>query len=177
MPKTAPKKRSTSSAPKKRAATTAKNSKKARKGLAGKVVGPTTVHQMVKDLKALRAPRKASEVKLQPYLERALTTPKSGRAAQVYVLSENKVTPNKKQNKKAAAARYNSTTGLGGPAADHFGPIVRSQPIGVTEIRQLTAGNANNVAYDYGITNDQFPAQEITPTRGGQWSGRTGPIR
>ena len=95
----------------------------------------------------------------------------------MYVLSENKVVPNKKQPKRAAPARYNTDAGLGGPSADHFGPIVRKQPIAVTDTRQLASGGPFNIANEYGVTNDQFPAQEIIPTRGGQWSGRTGPIK
>jgi hypothetical protein len=94
----------------------------------------------------------------------------------VYELSQNRVTPNKKQTKQAAPARYNSTTGLNGPESDHFAPVVRKQPIAVTDTRQLASGGPYNIANEYGITNDQFPAQEIIPTRGGKWSGRTGPI-
>ena len=177
MPAKAKKKSKSMPSKRKAAAAPKKNSKSKRKGLAGKVKGPTTVRQMVKDLKALQAPRRASEVKLQPYLERALTMPKSGRAAQVYVLSQNKVTPNKKQKTKAAPARYNTDAGLGGPKVDHFAPIVRKQPIAVTDTRQLAGGSSFNIANEYGVTNEQFPAQEVAPTRGGQWSGRTGPIK
>ena len=89
----------------------------------------------------------------------------------------NEVTPNKKQKVQAAPARYNSNAGLGGPAADHFAPVVRKVPIAVTDIRQISSGNSFNIANEFGVTNEQFPSQEIAPTRGGQWSGRTGQIR
>lgn len=75
------------------------------------------------------------------------------------------------------AANYNSTAGRGGPAVDHFAPIVRKQPIAVTDMRQLATGNPYNIANEFGVVNDQFPLQEVAPTRGGQWSGRTGQIR
>lgn len=166
-----------STQPKRKTAAPKKNSRSKRKGLSTKVVGPTTVRQMVKEMKALRAPRKASEVKLQPYLERAMVPARSGRSAQVYVLSKNRVTPNKKQKKETAPARYNTDAGRGGPSADHFGPIVRKQPIGVTDMKQLSSGSPYNIPNEFGITNDKFPAQEVAPTRGGQWSGRTGPIK
>ena len=76
----------------------------------------------------------------------------------------------------AAGTRYNNRTGLGGPAYDKFAPIVRSQPIGVTDLRQLMIPTAFNIPNELGVRNEQFPMQEIIPTRGGQWSGRTGPI-
>jgi hypothetical protein len=95
----------------------------------------------------------------------------------VYTLSKNKVAPNKKQKKEAGPARYNADAGLGGPKVDHFAPIVRKQPIGVTDTRQLASGSPYNIPNEFGITNDKFPAQELAPTRGGQWSGRTGPIK
>ena len=66
---------------------------------------------------------------------------------------------------------------MGGPAADHFGPITRQQPIAVTDLKQLQAGSPYNIANEFGVRNDNYPAQEVAPTSGGQWSGRTGPIR
>lgn len=87
------------------------------------------------------------------------------------------MTPNKPPSKKAVKAQYNSKSGLGGPAYDKFAPIVRSQPIGVTDSRQLLMPNANNRVFDQGISNSGLPMQEMTPTNGGQHSGRTGPIR
>lgn len=95
----------------------------------------------------------------------------------VYALSENKITPNRKPNKTTEIAQYGSRAGLGGPAADHFGPIVRKQPVAVTDFRQLAIPSAFNIPNELGIRNDRFPMQEIAPTNGGQWSGRTGPIK
>ena len=86
------------------------------------------------------------------------------------------MTPNPKQKARAAGSRYNTNTGRGGPAFDKFAPIVRAQPIGVTDARQLMIPSSFNIPNELGVRNENFPMQELIPTRGGQWSGRTGPI-
>jgi hypothetical protein len=55
---------------------------------------------------------------------------------------------------------------------------VRSQPRAVMDHRQLMIPTKNNLIPDeFGVTTKhQLPMQELTPTRGGKWSGRTGPI-
>ena len=62
---------------------------------------------------------------------------------------------------------------------DFAAPIVRSQPIGVMDYRQLMLNTRTNQIPDqYGVVNSKaFPMQNIVPTRGGKHSGRTGPIQ
>ena len=137
-----------------------------------------SIKAQVKEVTLSKTPPQAPGAKLQPYLAKAMEmNPRSGTRAAVYQLSQNEITPNKKPTKTSAIARYNSTSGRGGPAVDHFAPIVRKGPIAVTDMRQLATGNPYNIANEFGVVNDQFPLQEVAPTRGGQWSGRTGQIR
>jgi len=123
---------------------------------------------------------KAPDVKIQPHISAVIeNNVRSGTRKVVYDLSENKVTPNKKMNKKAKDARYGAMYGTKGPASDFAGPIVRKFPRGVSDMRQLMINAPNNeVPDEFGITNKhRMPMQNITPTRGGKYSGRTGPIR
>ena len=61
---------------------------------------------------------------------------------------------------------------------DFAAPVVRNQPIGVMDYRQLILNTRTNQIPDqWGVVNSKtFPMQNITPTRGGKHSGRTGPI-
>lgn len=80
--------------------------------------------------------------------------------------------------KSAAPARYGSVAGKGGPRKDHWGPIVREDPIAATDTRQYMINTRyNTVPDEFGITNKRrVPMQQVTPTRGGKYSGRTGPM-
>ena len=123
---------------------------------------------------------KAPDVQIQPHIQMALEmNPRSGSRRSVYELSENKVTPNKKIRKDARPARYGSVQGLPGPKATFDGPIVRPAPRGVSDIRQLMINAPNNeIPDEFGVTNkSRLPMQNIIPTPGGKYSGRTGPIR
>ena len=123
---------------------------------------------------------KAPDVQIQPHIAAVLDNNiRSGRRKTVYDLSENKITPNKKIKTESKPARYGSKHGLGGPKSDFAGPIVRVFPRGVSDIRQLMINAPNNeVPNEFGVTNkNRMPMQNISPTRGGKYSGRTGPIR
>jgi hypothetical protein len=97
----------------------------------------------------------------------------------VYEFSQNTIQPNKKMNKTATPARYGSVHGLPGPKANFDAPIVRTAPRGVSDMRQLLINAPNNeVPDEFGVTNKhRMPMQNIVPTPGGKYSGRTGPIR
>lgn len=121
----------------------------------------------------------APDVTIQPHISMALeSNHRSGRNA-VYTLGDNKITPNKKIKASSKPARYGSVQGLPGPKADFDAPIVRKAPRGVTDMRQLLINAPNNeVPDEFGVTNKhRMPMQNITPTSGGKYSGRTGPIR
>ena len=123
---------------------------------------------------------KAPDVTIQPHISIALeTNQRSGTRKAVYELSENNVRPNKKIRKEATPARYGSKTGLPGPKANFDGPIVRTAPRGVSDMRQLLLNAPNNeVPDEYGVTNKRrMPMQNIVPAPGGKYSGRTGPMR
>lgn len=123
---------------------------------------------------------KAPDVLIQPHISIAMeNNTNSGTRKSVYSLSENKVAPNKKIKKTATPARYGSKQGLRGPAADFAAPIVRVAPRGVSDMRQLLINAPNNeVPDEFGVTNkNRMPMQNIAPTPGGKYSGRTGPIR
>ena len=128
----------------------------------------------------LKPKQSTSDVSVQPYIATALEKKyRSGTRNNVYTLSENKITPNKKMKKETKPARYGAMYGTKGPNADFAGPIVRKFPRGISDIRQLMINAPNNeVPDEFGITNkNRMPMQNITPTRGGKYSGRTGPIR
>jgi hypothetical protein len=96
----------------------------------------------------------------------------------VTLLSDNKIPPNKPMNKRARPARYGSVAGKGGPAKDHWAPIVRKDPIAATDMKQYMVNTRyNSVPDEFGVTSGEaLPMQQITPTRGGKYSGRTGPM-
>jgi len=121
----------------------------------------------------------APDVSIQPHISLALESNHRPGRHSVYSLGENQITPNKPMKKAAKPARYGSTRGLPGPKADFDAPIVRNQPRAVYDMRQLLVNGANNeVPDEFGVTNKhRMPMQNITPTRGGKYSGRTGPIR
>lgn len=119
-------------------------------------------------------------VKLQPHLKKALIPDRTTQKFRpVTRLSKNKVRPNEKMKKKAMDARLGSVVGLKGPQADFAAPVTRAAPRGVMDFRQLTVNTANNeVPDEFGITNkNRMPMQNIIPSGGGKFSGRTGPIR
>lgn len=123
---------------------------------------------------------KAPDVSIQPHISIALeSNHRGGTRANVYSLSENKIRPNKKMKEAVKPARYGSTRGLPGPGSDFAAPIVRKAPRGVSDMRQLLVNGLNNeVPDEFGVTNKhRMPMQNITPTGGGKYSGRTGPIR
>ena len=123
---------------------------------------------------------KAPDVFLQPHISIAMeTNQRSGTRAPVYSLSNNSIRPNKKIKTETKPARYGSRHGLPGPASDFAAPIVRIAPRGVSDMRQLLVNGPNNeVPDEFGVTNrHRMPMQNITPTGGGKYSGRTGPIR
>lgn len=75
--------------------------------------------------------------------------------------------------------RFNTTVGMQAPPADHSRPITESRPIAVSEYKQLMLNTTNNLIPDeFGVTNGEtrYPMQQIIPTSGGKYSGRTGPI-
>lgn len=116
---------------------------------------------------------------LQPHIAIALeTNHRSGTRPSRMDLSNNTVPPNKKIKKDSKPARYGSVHGLPGPKADFDAPIVRQAPRGVSDYRQLLVnGRYNQVPDEFGITNkSRMPMQNIAPTSGGKYSGRTGPI-
>jgi hypothetical protein len=121
---------------------------------------------------------KAPDVTIQPHISIALETNHRPGIRKVEALSNNTVPPNKKRKKSTETARYGSTQGLPGPKADFDAPIVRSAPRGVFDIRQLLVNGTNNeVPDEFGVTNKhRMPMQNMTPTLGGKYSGRTGPI-
>ena len=147
--------------------------------------------QVKKQIRKPRAPKKkpqpaskdlahAPDVTIQPHISIALeSNHRSGTRKSVYELSNNKVTPNKKIKTEAKPARYGSRHGLPGPGSDFAAPIVRSAPRGVSDMRQLLINAPNNeVPDEFGVTNkNRMPMQNIIPTQGGKYSGRTGPIR
>lgn len=147
--------------------------------------------QVKKVIRKPRAPRKkpepasidlakAPDVTIQPHISIALeTNHRSGTRNPVYSLGANAITPNKKIKQEAKPARYGSKTGLMGPEADFAAPIVRVAPRGVSDMRQLLVNGPNNeVPDEFGVTNKhRMPMQNIVPTSGGKYSGRTGPIR
>lgn len=123
---------------------------------------------------------KAPDTIIQPHISIALeSNHRSGTRNAVYSLSENKVAPNKKMKPIVKAARYGSKQGLPGPSSDFAAPIVRASPRGVSDMRQLLINSPNNeVPDEFGVTNKhRMPMQNIVPTAGGKYSGRTGPIR
>ena len=122
---------------------------------------------------------KAPDVSIQPHISIALESNHRGGRANVYSLSNNKVPPNKKMKEVVKPARYGSIHGLPGPRSDFDAPIVRKAPRGVSDMRQLLINGLNNeVPDEFGVTNKhRMPMQNIIPTGGGKYSGRTGPIR
>lgn len=123
---------------------------------------------------------KAPDVFLQPRISIALeSNHRPGNRNSTYSLGGNSLKPNKKIKTIAKPARYGSVSGLPGPAADFAAPIVRKAPRGVSDMRQLLVNGLNNeVPDEWGVTNKhRMPMQNITPTSGGKYSGRTGPIR
>jgi hypothetical protein len=92
--------------------------------------------------------------------------------------SEGQAGVNPKANRQGRVARYGAQTGLQGPKADHLRAAVRAQPRAVMELDQLLYPTKNNLIPDeYGVTRHSvLPMQEIIPTQGGKWSGRTGPM-
>lgn len=124
--------------------------------------------------------RTSPDVQIQDHIRRALQKGEhTATRTSVYDLSENKITKNPLMKRQARPARYNSTQGLPGPAANYDAPIVRDAPRAVMDYRQLMVNAPNNeVPDEYGVTNQhRFPMQNIIPTSGGKMSGRTGPIR
>jgi len=65
-----------------------------------------------------------------------------------------------------------------GPTADFDAPIVRTQPIAASDVRQYLHNTAtNSVPDEWGVVDrHKLPQQQIVPAKGGKYSGRTGPI-
>lgn len=123
---------------------------------------------------------KAPDVTIQPHISIALeSNSNSGTRNRVYDLSNNKIQPNKKIKTVSKPARYGTRHGLPGPSSDFAAPIVRNAPRAVSDMRQLLVNGPNNeVPDEFGVTNKhRMPMQNINPTGGGKYSGRTGPIR
>jgi len=123
---------------------------------------------------------KAPDVTIQPHISIALeTNHRGGTRASVYSLGGNTIKPNKKMKEEVKPARYGSVHGRPGPGSDFSAPIVRVAPRGVSDMRQLLVNGLNNeVPDEFGVTNKhRMPMQNIIPTGGGKYSGRTGPIR
>ena len=123
---------------------------------------------------------RAPDVTIQPHISIALeTNHRSGTRNTTTLLSNNTLPPNPKMRKSTKAARYGSITGLPGPTVNFDAPIVRAAPRAVMDTRQLLVNGRNNeVPDEFGVTNtSRFPMQNIVPTSGGKYSGRTGPIR
>lgn len=116
---------------------------------------------------------------LQPHISIALeTNHRSGTRPSLIDLSNNTVPPNKKIKQSSKSSRYGSTQGLPGPKANFDAPIVRDAPRAVSDYRQLLVnGRYNQIPDEWGVTNkNRMPMQNIVPTNGGKYSGRTGPI-
>ena len=117
--------------------------------------------------------------KLQNHIQASLIPGwNGGRRRAVTELSRNKLTPNKRMNKKAEPARYGTRAGRGGPESDFAAPITRDQPMAATDSRQYLINTKNNkVPDEFGVTSGRtMPRQQLTSARGGKYSGRTGPM-
>lgn len=117
---------------------------------------------------------------LQPYIQSLMERKANeGNRKSVFDLSGNEIQPNPLPNKKTKKEKYNNMQGLKGSDYDFAAPIKRKQPIGVYSFGQLLLDARNNEFPDeFGVKNkNKLPSQEIIPTRGGKYSGRTGPLR
>lgn len=116
----------------------------------------------------------------QEYLQKAMATDhQAGRRKAVTLLSENEITPNKKRTNKKVVKVSGMNSQAGRTGNDFSAPVVRTQPIGVMDYRQLMLNTrTNQIPDEWGVVNSKtFPMQNIVPTRGGKNSGRTGPIQ